>query len=307
MPHLGVINVEAGNQNLKRHLDRKIVFSEESSHNSLYTWFLQEITEDGKPCGREQIPWQWTQRFRVTSIELVRKLETEKWPTKDDGVAGPPKDKNYIMCQLLPGTNSYLAHDETEFSMLGTDRVIEDFTLQISIVDDGKEEEVRVWGSVSYTSEIDFRDNMSPDSLTFIMSVSAARYAEYIRQIEHQIIDTAEFTIDTVDGFYAEWSPAISTSRIKVLTGYDKDQRINVPKESAVKPPRLGKVGEYEFRTVRRSDLKSNRPIIEVENEPDHPPQQLRVSKLGPTDKLLSSIRIAAWLIVAFLILILLK
>src|SRR5271163_2139112 len=108
--------------------------------------------------------------------------------------------------------------DDVTFSMFGTKRAIRDFTLEIRPLDDSaKAEHCNAWGGVSYTTEIDFRNETVDDCIWFYLYVKPETFARYVALIDQGAIDTIIFSVKSVDGVYSDWSPSISTDKVKVL------------------------------------------------------------------------------------------
>jgi hypothetical protein len=96
--------------------------------------------------------------------------------------------------------------------MFGTDRAIKSFQLDIHpIADPAEQESCKAWGSVSYTSEIDFRDETVDDCIVFYLFVKPETFARYAAKIAHGSVDEMILSVGSVAGFYSEWSPSIST------------------------------------------------------------------------------------------------
>jgi hypothetical protein len=82
-----------------------------------------------------------------------------------------------------PERNGELVDDVT-FSMFGTNRAIRDFTLQVRPRDDSADaERCDAWGSVSYTTESDFRNKTIEDCIEFYFYVKPETFARYIALI----------------------------------------------------------------------------------------------------------------------------
>jgi hypothetical protein len=114
----------------------------------------------------------------------------------------------------------------------------------------------------------------------------------------------------TVDGFYSEWSPSISTRDVKVLTR-GKEQKITLPNSHKFDPPRLGNVGEAELYINRRLEFRKREPEPEAVGEmPDvgterAVPEERASATLDPRMlQMLASMKRAAWLVVCLLALI---
>jgi hypothetical protein len=149
--------------------------------------------------------------------------------------------------------------DDTAVSMFGTKREIKEVTLEIrplvgAAKQEFKEECCRAWGSVSYTSEVDLRDETFDDCMFFYLYVKPETFSAYSVLINQGAIDTVILSVGAVDGFYAEWSPANWTNSVKVLGSH---QQLDLPPDFQGAPPRLGRVHNARLRLNRRLDLRT--------------------------------------------------
>ena len=204
--------------------------------------------------------------------------------------------------------------------MFGTDRTITGFELYIwKIEDEAEQERCKAWGFVSFTSEVDFRDETTDDFVMFELHVRPGTFARYAEKILSSAVDEVVFRVDEVAGFYSEWSPATSTDKVKVLAN-EKEHKIEMPSESEIDPPRLGKVMKAELCFLRICNLDELKLVTsdevhdwfdeeETPEEHEEVDQNLPIQNLAVFDprstSLLSSIRTAAWVIAGVLLLIL--
>ncbi len=303
------------------HLEHGLRLNTKPEHESLYRWAINEIDAQGKPVGEDQIPWPWTLWFTATSCALDESIEIESQPQDGDAAPAPPKiaQRQIIRAQLRPGhphdDGDYF--DETRFSMFGTNRAIKDFALRIyAIADSDKQERCDAWGCVSYTSEIDFRDETSDDCLQFYLFVKPKTFARYATQVAHGLVDELSLSVKSVDGFYSEWSPSISTGHVKILTKGD-EHNVSLPHGLQFQPPRLGRVGEAELHINRCLQFRKRVPEPVLIEEPDLIEEIAdlgaeravpKAQALAATDprmlQIMRSLRRAAWIIVCLLALI---
>ena len=191
------------------HLSRDLRFLTEPKHKSLYSWAIQEIDAHGKQIGEDQIPWPWTLYFTAKSCVLLDNFGVETERQSDEAAQAPPKitERQHIRILLAPGHPSHSEDYETTFSMLGTDRVIKSFDLNIyPITDPAEQEGCRVWGSVSYTAELDFREETIDDCVIFYLFVKPETFTRYGAKIAHGLVSEIIFSVGSVAGFYSEWS-----------------------------------------------------------------------------------------------------
>ncbi len=285
------------------HLEYGLRLHTEPRYKSLYRWAINEVEADGHPIDRDQIPWAWTLLFSATSCSLTNSFDVE---TSEP--APRTTSRQVIQMALRPGMwrDGKFVKNVT-FSMFGTKRAIQNITLEVHALDDAtKAECCTAWGIVSYTAEIDFRNETTDDCIGFVLHVKPETFSRYIAVIDRGAIDTVIFSAGGVDGFYSDWSPSISTNNVKVLVNCD-DQKIDLPPDFQGSPPRLGRVHEARLLLHRTLELGKGSPSpseIDDEPEPTPPaPSALQVTsaidpRLLPA---LASLKQAAWVAVALL------
>ena len=304
---------------MEHHIDRRVILSSESEYKNLYPWSLQELDAEGKKISRDQIPWEWTLYFTATELALSDTLRIETDYRSEDNNQNTVRERQNIRAKLTPGDPwDHRRFHSTAYSMFGTDRMISSFELFIEKLE-GEEERERctVWGSVSYTTEVDFRDETTDDALVFHLYVRPETFARYAAKVGAAEVNEAVLRVGHVSGFYSDWSPAISTDEIKVLTSH-REHEVEVPEGCEIVPPRLGKVGDVEIYLRRINKLETvpsgsaddddwlndDEP---AESQPDKATlaAQHSASSNARAVALLSSLRTAAWAIAALLLLIL--
>ncbi|TIM99995.1 MAG: hypothetical protein E5Y38_14895 [Mesorhizobium sp.] len=331
---------------MENHIDRRVILCPESEYTNLYEWSLQEVDADGKKIDRDQIPWEWTLYFKATELTLHDTLTVGALlPTASQDEINAVTAKQSISAKLLPSGAPW----PPSYSMFGTDRTITDISLSIipSVADDEPEQCV-AWGVVSYTSEIDFGEETTPDCIGFYLIVRPDRFARYAEMVAASAVEDVLLFVGRVPGFYSDWSPSTSTHRIKILA--DKSaQKIEVPPDCEIDPPRLGRAQYAQIHIRRVAELSKATPkapegaaneIHDKENAEeqadrdyaaaaedteewtdsgDASPEDLadRIVQAQPHHRppaadpqavgLLSSIRIAAWVIAGLLLLILIN
>jgi len=296
------------------HLDRQVVLSPVSK-TSLYTWSLQEVDAAGKQIGSDQIPWPWTLWFTVGELRLfdVMTYEASEVEIEKKGLHG----KQVIRAKLNAGVPWDRHGDrKTRYSMFGTDRTISDFELCIEVLADGEEEETcRAWGCVSYTTDHDFRDETTDDTVLFHVLVRQETFAKYAEKIAAGQVTEATFRVGRVHGFYSDWTRSITTYAVKVLTRDAKHHKVEIPDGCQIDPNRLGQVGEAELTLVRKVEFEKATPPISEEDYDEaitesvlssgQPPQPVVIADARLVN-LLSSLRIAVWVVVGLLLAVLL-
>jgi hypothetical protein len=251
------------------HLERGLRLHTEPEHKKLYKWAINEIDSKGRQIGYDQIPWRWSLYFTATSCVLGDSIDIDSIDIKseflmEETTPTPPKvvQGQVIRVQLRPGNPRDDADYETRFSMFGTDRAIKSFQLEIHpITDPARQESCTAWGTVSYTTEIDFRDETTDDCLIFYLFVKPETFARYGAKIAHGLVDEMTLRVKSAAGFYSDWSPSISTNNVKVLTA-DSEHKIDLPPGHQVEPPRLGHVGAAELCINRRLEFGKRAPQV---------------------------------------------
>jgi hypothetical protein len=236
------------------HLDYGLRLHTEPKYKNLYSWAINEVETDGSPIGRDQIPWRWTLFFSATSCVVRNRFEIAA-PFSLKGLRGESEDDpprieadQIIRMTLRPAVR----RGAVTFSMFGTKRSIRDFTLEVRPVGASAEAECcNAWGSVSNTTEIDFRRETGDDCIWFYLFVNPETFARYVALIDQGAIDNVLFSVGFADGFYSEWSPSISTNEVKVLLSGD-EHKFDLPPDFQGEPPRLGRVRDAQLLLHRR-------------------------------------------------------
>jgi hypothetical protein len=245
------------------HLEKQIRLNDKTEHKSLYSWCLEEIDSEGEKAGKDFIPWAWSFHFTASELRLNQGFgfgelslfgndEKEQEENKEQNF----EDSEVITAILHAGicTDGKRLEDDTRFSMFGTDRAITNFSLRIYKVENEEKERCQIWGGVSYTSEIDFRNETSPDSIEIHLALSEARFNKLAELISTNRIDSARIGLSRVSGFYSEWSPSISTRMVKVLTSGSEHEIIKSD-GCDINPPRLGNIGKFDLTLITRCKL----------------------------------------------------
>lgn len=235
-------------------LENKILLSEESEYKSLYSWSLQELDKDGKKIGSDQIPWRWSMYFTASELRFDNSIEVYYSANEED--KEPTREREIIVAMLHPGfcrDGETLEYDVT-YSMFGTRRAIKEFRLVIERLANDNEEKCSIWGGVSYTAECDFREETVDDSIIITLLLRPERFNKLADLVKSRSIDMAEIYLSAVSGLYSDWSPSITTGRVKVLTAH-KEHVVIKKDDCKIDPPRLGEVGEFRLSLTQRNKL----------------------------------------------------
>ena len=274
------------------HLERTLRLNIEPTKR-LYKWSISEIDPEGRRLAPDYVPWGWALYFTATSCVLhdsvdirapfrIASSRASQTTATAEGRSGRIERHQTIRARMRPGVakdaNSYSR--QTTYSMFGTDRPIEHFELCISALSSTSTEEYcTAWGCPSYTTDIDFRDERMVDTLTFSMWVTPEAFLRYATKVLAGHVDELILRVSQVDGFYAEWSPSISTRDVKVLTS-EKEHGAELAPTDEFEPLRLGDVGEaalYLRRKLTFSEAApTDRPLEDDEptSRRDAPPPQ---------------------------------
>jgi hypothetical protein len=227
--------------------DYSLKASADVEHTSLYEWCIREIDEDGKQVGRDQIPWEWNLRFDISELSFSYDIEGEG----EDVLKGLEKmsEKN-VEKLILKSSESIVARLKPQviFSMLGTKREIGNFILHVR---KGGNENCTIGGGVIFLTDTPFHDGIVSDYVEVYLTVTPEKFAAVSELIKLKCVNEAHLMLSRVHGFYADWSPDISTCRVKVLTR-GKEQELEVSDGFEFKPLRLGHVGEFRLHLGTR-------------------------------------------------------
>jgi hypothetical protein len=258
-------------------LDRKILLTS-VDQKSLYAWCIQEFGENGDKIGQDQIPWAWSNYFVATSLNYQVHLRGETknlHRVRHADADGPPKistKNNQINISEEESITATLQseNDATSYSMFGTGREIKDIALTIYRETKQTKESCFAWGCPSYEYELDFRNEVQPDTIQFNLFLKPDKFNKILDLIKANNINKLIFIPGGVKGFYSAWSPMISTSNIKVLCR-DSDHKVEVDKKCKLTAaqqkniPRLDEVLEFRLTILQNQ----NRNLINLKSNDD--------------------------------------
>jgi hypothetical protein len=233
-------------------LEKKIRFNSKKD-KTLYSWCLDELSNQDKNHQEGLIPYPFSNFFNVSSLRLVRGVGSKK-SYSDNGVTNVPNNRIFILGEIKPSPRTKFDFFETSYSMFGTDRLVDSISLKIEKLGDDSEDEIcTLWGSPVYKSEIDFREYTEPDNISVTISLKTEQFEGLVRMLETKSVGNSQLILGQVDGFYAPWSPSINARSIKVLTEYHEvEGEIDLDRPI----PIIGNVGEFYLSFSSPLDLE---------------------------------------------------
>lgn len=234
-------------------LDKKIRFNSKKD-KTLYTWSLDELGSQEKDNEKDLIPYRFSIHFDISALRVVRTTGA-KDKYSDGKVSLQSHNRVSVHGELTSSFRPHLGFRHTSFYMFGTDRRIESISLTVEDLGNNSDFEVcELWASPSYKSEVDWREFTEPDHISVTIALKTEQFENFVRMIESGCLGLSHLLISQVDGFYAPWSPSISTSSIKVLTEYHE---VEGEIDLDIPLPIVGKVGEFSLTFVSSTlDLK---------------------------------------------------
>ncbi len=252
-----------------------IRFEDEVKHQSLYPWALIELDQDGKPMGKDQIPFTSSSWFSATSLEYVEDYKhdgqeflsgnkefnlDEVGMVKED-IAVSIDCSRTIAASLVPGRHDIdtgQVAEATWYSFFGTDRTIKDIRLLIQETGEGKQDTCFLEGILSYIIRLDVKEEVVDDYLAIRLNLAQERFNSIAASLKAGEINWCNIMLSGVSGFYSKWSPRIFPyDGMKVLpTAVLNDLKIdNIDEEKSKRLPRLGKVESFSLKLGSNSEL----------------------------------------------------
>lgn len=255
---------------MKINLEKEIHFKADPEHKSHYSWSLQEVDTGGQIASRDLIPWNWSVHFIASELLHTRSLEIKKEFSENNELKNLVEEQESICAVLYPGDHCLYTHPKKEpsYSMFGTARIVTRFKMTVKKLAKGDtNERCQLWGCVSYTSENDFREETTDDEVHVSLWIAPTRFENLVEDIKAGRTDIFQIRLSQVSGFYSEWSPSITTSRIKILAD-SKGQTVIASPERDDAPPRLGDVGKFSLTWIQQNKL-TYQSILEESEKTD--------------------------------------
>lgn len=302
-------------------LERKVKINRETEHKNLYSWCLNEFDENDKIIGRDLIPFDDRFWFTGTSLQVTTKLDVERDIESDKSKATTSKSIRGLFYSGICFDGNNLS-DEVVFSIFGTARTIKEFNVSINIAEKENEEMCRFSAFPSYVSEgAEFQKVIEDDYAGFYIYIHSEKFNELAKLVENHSLNSVSFSIDGVDGVYAEWTPTYKTYSAKILTSKNSIEGIN---ETKFEYPTVFKVKEFSinFTSQTSLNLKQNLPSINFLKAFDYDlkdnteNENLNISNTNFSSNIVNlqsliqaikSLKVAMWFVFAALLFLLLK
>lgn len=236
---------------MRDNLDFKVVINNHSKFESRYDWSINEVKDYGNkisptptPSRSDYVPYDWHLRFLTKNLTYSSTFKVNK---RVDGVLdentgtleSTDNERESIFGDMIPDNRGGSAN----YSIFGTNRTLDSFDLVIYGVDEGQEA-CECWGSPSYTTNVDWRDETTDDCFQVIVSVSYEKFAELKSSIVNKSLSSLHVCLRGVKGFYSPLTPNADVSDIKILP---TQIPVEIPDDFELEVPKVGPVDEIEL------------------------------------------------------------
>lgn len=298
-------------------LEKTITINRDTKHKSLYEWCLNEIGTDGKLQSRDLIPFRWSLHFTGTSLKVLTSVNITR-NGKTDEIKSVKTTSIYGKFYSGICRDGENLSDDVKFSIFGTDRIVKEFDVTISVKTDDMEEACWLIVIPSYESEgANFIKYLEDDFIGFQINLNKDKFNELVNLIENRAIDSVNLITSEVSGVYSDWSPSFTTRSVKVLTARNVIEGADVENFEGTTASLIGDFN-INFATQVPLNVKSNLPSVDFENQFNEDsykiqpqsnsssPAASKNSQQVLTD-LVGKVKLALWCIFAALVVIILK
>lgn len=236
---------------------------------NLYDWCIREFDATGEQVGCDLIPYPWSVVFHATEFDIFRSIYSESKTRIEVSLDKDPLNfttQDIISAKLKSGNEAERYPYPPRFSMIGSSRRINDINLRIERLENTAEEGCNLWATVAYQYEHDFRQRREEDALTVTFYLSSEKFDSLFDLIASKKVERIIVGLRGVNGFYAGWSPSISTDEIKILEN-PENQRLELLDDWGSRIPMIGKVDQASIRVGATRFAKL--PITSDEDELD--------------------------------------
>ena len=221
----------------------------------LEKWCLRPLDESGDPAGPDLITWNNPLYFEVTNPSYVYDLITDdpSWERfgleancpKTDGRDLKLRSSEKIIANLVSLKRSNYPR---ALSMVGSNQNINKISLSVT-----KQEEASC--SLIGTPEFyDLDNELHNDSISVFVQLPPEKFEELAGIINSGGASSASLSVYGLSGLYSE--DYNYNTPIKVLTGNLKGPKLNLPEDTSIDPPRLGRAREFDFQLNKNYKTK---------------------------------------------------
>jgi hypothetical protein len=313
------------------HLEKEIILLDHTKRDGYYPWCLREISfkpiDEDEPFVIDYVPWSYGFHFTVSDIALIHRVDFEgedklfppdndEFKPREEASTIKVKDSEFIKATLHSGicNDGENLEQVTKFSMFGTDRIINNFNLQIFCIDNieySGEDRHSISGNISHTWE----GETEPDSVCINFWLSKNRFDKLAKLISDKSVNVATVSIRDIPGFYSEHSAVnIRTSNVKVLTGVE-EQKITIPERCDITLPTLGDIGQFNLSLITGNILNPKRnfntlnaeSLFEEPQEEEHKTAELIAAHMTQNQMIASKVNNSLRFISVCLVILLLS
>ncbi len=281
------------------HLEKEITLLDLTKRDSSYPWCLRETSfkpiDEDEPFVTDYVPCRYGFNFTVSDISLIHSVgfsAKDRFFLPDDEFKVRTKDskieangREFIKATLHSGIRNESGNLDqvTRFSMFGTDRIIDNFILQIFCIDNieySGEDRHSISGEIRHTRE----GETEPDHICINLWLSKNRFDKLARLISDKSVNSATVSIREISGFYSEQSAVYTrTSKVKVLTE-NEEQEVTITEGDDINLPRLGYIDQFSLSLItgNKFNSKQNHNTLNIESLNEAPEiQHGQVAKLA--------------------------
>ena len=275
------------------HFNRQIHLIEDGK-----SWSLKELDESGSQIGTLQKPFSGVLEFTSSELRLYNSLaietpyqygsaieklsitydreafENEFNDINEELKNSGEQEKEVSESEAIFGTlhsgvcddDGQKLTDSISYSMLGTDRKIEDFTIFIKKLDDENGNEYcGLWGGSQY-EEIE-------SAIQITIHLAPKRFDRLATIIRLQRADIISITLNSCRGVYSDKDAVFnyehgdySIKDIKILAS-GKYPKVIIPEGCQIEPKRLGYVYSFNLKIIQRNKLNLKQDLRPINVE----------------------------------------
>ena len=273
---------------------------------TLYDHCIQEFDSIDNQVGLDWVIFSYKCAFSIESIEQTFSLKGKQrgwWETNaDNETEVSASETKTLFAKLRP--YSFPSRYAPNYSLFGTDRVIEDFYLHI-----WEDKTENCW--VTCTPEGYGVD----DCLEIHLSLTSERFNSLVLGVSTDSLKNAFLQLDMVPGFYSNWTPDSRSDTIKVLSHEDIHEVDQSDQPESGVLLRCGEPVEYTIQWSSASfseeaeteiDWDLEREEIERKREEElsgfHRLGDIFIAKFGSKLQSIENLKVPLWIICILLL-----